>query len=82
MLNEFRTKMGEDGRIVIPMACRKLLQLTAGEELMIKMGEDGLFVTNLKSSLKKAQALIQQYAKKQSLVDKLKTLREEDAKHD
>jgi AbrB family looped-hinge helix DNA binding protein len=81
MVNEFRTKLGDDGRIVIPAGCRKLLQLVAGEELIIKVENEGFFVTNLKSSIKKAQALVKKYAKNQNLVDKLKALREEDTQH-
>jgi hypothetical protein len=51
-------------------------------EFRADMSNDRLVVTNLKYSLKKAQSLVQRYVKKQNLADKLKKLREEDAKHD
>ncbi len=82
MANEFRARIGADGRIVIPMVCRKLLNFQADEELVLRVEEDGLHITNLTSTVKKAQALVQRYTKNQSLVEKLKALRAEDAKNE
>lgn len=36
-MNEFRVKMHENGRIVIPAACRHLLHLKPGEELVLRV---------------------------------------------
>ena len=82
MANEFRAKIGVDGRILIPVVCRKLLDFQADEELVLRVEEDGLHITNLKSTLKKAQALVQRYAKNQNLVEKLKVLRAEDTQNE
>ncbi len=37
MMGEFRTKIGDDGRVVIPARCRKLMQLQPGDELVIEV---------------------------------------------
>lgn len=76
---EFRTKMGEDGRIVIPAAYRKQLDLKPGEELIMRLEHDELHLTSFKRSLKKAQQLVQKYAKNKSLQKILKEMRKEDA---
>lgn len=81
-MNEFRAKLGENGRIVIPAFCRKQLQFEAGEELIFHIKNNELHILSLKQSLKKAQALVQRHAKNQSLVEKLILLRREDNSHD
>jgi AbrB family looped-hinge helix DNA binding protein len=78
-MNEFRAKMGEDGRIVIPAACRRLLHVKPGEELIMHVDKDELHVFSLKHSLKKAQEKVQKYSKGKSLVKQLKTMRKEEA---
>ena len=75
---EFRTRLGEDGRIVIPAICRKELELKSGEELIVRLEDDELHLISLKHSLKKAQALTRKYAKNKSLVNILKKMRAED----
>ncbi len=82
MTNEFRARIGANGRIVIPVVCRKLLDFQADEELVLRVEEDGLHITNLKSTLKKAQSLVQRYAKDRNLVEELKAQRAEDAKNE
>lgn len=76
---EFRTKMSEDGRIVIPATYRRQLHLKSGEELIMRLEDDELHLISLKNSLKKAQQLVQKYAKNKSLQKILKTMRKEDA---
>ncbi len=78
-MNEFRAKMAENGRIIIPAAIRHELGLLPGEELIIRLANDELHIFSLKHSLKKAQTTVQKYAKKQSLVHKLKMMRREDS---
>ena len=77
-MREYRAKLGESGRFVIPATCRKALHFEPGEELILRVEKGELHVFSLKQSLKKAQSIVQHYAKQQSLVDKLHTLREED----
>lgn len=77
-MREFRTKMGEDGRVVIPAPCRKMLALLPGEELVIRVENNALCLQSLKQALKKAQTVVQGYAKKRSLVQDLLQLREKE----
>ncbi len=79
-MSEYRTRLGEDGRVVIPASCRRQLHLKAGEELVIRMDDEELHVYSLKHSLKKAQELVRKYNKKnKSLLTILKTMRQKDA---
>ncbi len=74
--------MTENGRVVIPIQCQRLLQLQPGEELVIRIENDELHVFSLQHSLKKAQNLVRKHAKNKSLVEKLKTMRREDSSHE
>jgi AbrB family looped-hinge helix DNA binding protein len=81
-MNEYRAKLGENGRIIIPAQCRKQLQLEQGEELILRVENAELHIFSLKHSLKKAQALVKRHAKNKSLVEKLRRLRLEDTRHE
>lgn len=77
-MNEFRIKLGSDGRVLIPAPCRRLLHLEPGEELIIRVEDRELHLSSLKDSLKKAQAIVKRLAKEESLVDKLMKMRREE----
>jgi AbrB family looped-hinge helix DNA binding protein len=81
-MNELRTKMTENGRIVIPAAFRKQLHFQPGEELIIRIDNDELRVFSIKHSLEKARALVSKHTKNKSLVQKLKALRKEDLENE
>ncbi|MEM1244074.1 MAG: AbrB/MazE/SpoVT family DNA-binding domain-containing protein [Pseudomonadota bacterium] len=81
-MNEYRTKLSEDGRVVIPAACRKYLHLKAGEEIIIRVEDHELRLLSLRHSLRKAQALVKSYSKGKSLVKALIDLRKEDNKNE
>lgn len=77
-MNEFRIKMGENGRLLIPAVCRRQLNLVSGQEVIVKIEDDELHLFSLEHSLKKAQQLVKKHAKNQSLVKKLMKNRRED----
>ena len=77
-MNEYRAKMSENGRIVIPAPLRQQMRLEAGEELILRIDHDELHVYSLKQSVKKAQALVRKYTKNQSLTKALKEMRKKD----
>ncbi len=81
-MNEYRAKLNKNGRIIIPVACRKMLHLEPGEELIIRIENNELHLLSLKLSLKRAQSLVKQYAKDQSLTEKLAALRREDEQNE
>ncbi|NNM59013.1 MAG: AbrB/MazE/SpoVT family DNA-binding domain-containing protein [Legionellales bacterium] len=81
-MNECRVKLQENGRIIIPANYRKQLHFEPGEELVLRIEENGLHLYSLKQSLRKAQSVVQHYAKNKSLVAELQRMRKEDAEHD
>ena len=78
-MNEFRVKIGEDGRVLIPIFCRRQLKLSPGEEIIIKLDNNELHLFSLKQSLRNAQKIVKHYAKNQNLVKKLRQMRQEDS---
>ena len=74
---EFRTRMSENGRIIIPAACRRQLKMEPGEELILTIDNEELRVFSLKHSLEKAKALVRKHAKQKNLVKELKNQRNE-----
>ncbi len=77
-MHEYRAKLGDNGRLVIPANCRKILHLVPGDELILRLEENGLHLRSLKQSIQQAQNIILGYAKGQSLTIKLRELRNED----
>lgn len=77
-MKAYRSKLDENGRIVLPESCRKELHLLPGDELVLHVENDQLHISSLKQSISKAQELVMKYSKKKSLVRGLKKLRKED----
>lgn len=77
-MQEYRAKLGDNGRIVIPANCRKILHLVPGDELILRLEENGLHLRSLKQTIQQAQNIVHSYAKAQSLTVKLRELRNED----
>ncbi len=75
---EYRTKISENGRIIVPAVLRKQLHLRPGEELVIQVENDELRIYSVQHALKKAQNLVRKYAKNKNLVQQLKSMRNED----
>ena len=75
---EYRAKLGKNCRIIIPAGCRKDLHFEPGEELILRIEKSGLHIMSLKQSVKKAQSIVQRYAKQQCLTKALRSLRDED----
>lgn len=61
METPFRTKIGSDGRIMIPAALRKDLQLAPGEELVVSRDQDGIHLRTLRMALDHARRLVAHY---------------------
>lgn len=77
-MNEFKTKINDDGRIHLPVACRELLNISPGEEVILRVENHELKIISLKYSLQKAKNLVRKHAKNKKLTDILKTMRTED----
>lgn len=79
-MKEYRAKMSENGRIIIPAPCRRQLHLEPGEDLIIRIDDEELRIFTVKHSLKKARLLIQKQAKNKNLVKQLKLMRKQDSR--
>ena len=69
---EFKTKLAEGGRIVIPAEYRQALGLHVGDELILRLenGEVRIFTT--RQAIRRAQELVRRYIpQNRSLADEL-----------
>jgi AbrB family looped-hinge helix DNA binding protein len=72
MPEELRTRVNENGRVVIPSAFRKALGIEIGDEVVLRMEDDELRITTQQSRIHRAQQRARQYVKPgTSLVDEL-----------
>jgi AbrB family looped-hinge helix DNA binding protein len=63
-LNEARTRLNENGRIVIPAAMRNALGLQAGDEVILIIEDGELRVTTSARRVERAQRLVRKHVPK------------------
>lgn len=69
---ETRTRINQNGRIVIPASVRNALSIRPGETLVLRVEADELRITTLRQRLAKAQKAVRTSIKPSvSLVDEL-----------
>jgi len=77
---QFRTKVGHDGRVMIPAALRKELGLTAGEERVVSRDQDGIHFRTRLMAFERARRLVARYIPADAdLVAELRLARRADA---
>jgi AbrB family looped-hinge helix DNA binding protein len=82
-MSEYRTKIQDGGRLVIPAECRRALHMEPGEEVILRVREDELLIYPSRQALKRARQLVKKYIpKKKKLVDELITERRREAAHE
>lgn len=80
---EARTRVNQNGRVVIPAAFRKAMGIKAGDEVVLRMEDNELRILTLKRRIERAQRLVRQHVKPgTSLVDELIAERREAAKRE
>jgi len=80
---ETRTRVNQNGRVVIPAAFRKAMGINIGDEVVLRMEDDELRILTLKRRIERAQRLVRQHVKPgTSLVDELIAERREAAKRE
>jgi AbrB family looped-hinge helix DNA binding protein len=80
---ETRTRINENGRVVIPAAFRKAMGINAGDEVVLRIEDDELRISTLKRRIERAQRLVRQHVKPgTSLVDELIAERRRAAKRE
>jgi AbrB family looped-hinge helix DNA binding protein len=77
----FHARLGDGGRLQIPATCRKRLGWNPGDEVLLEMRDDGLYVMGADRAVLEVQDLVRRYIpSKLSLVDELLQDRRKDAK--
>lgn len=83
MDTETRTRVNENGRVVIPASFRKALGINAGDEVVLRIEDDELRITTLKRRLERARRMVRKHVKAgTSLVDELIAERREAARNE
>jgi AbrB family looped-hinge helix DNA binding protein len=83
MQEETRTRVSQNGRIVIPASFREALGIDDGDEVILRLQDDELRITTKQRRIQRAQERARRYLKPgTSLVDELVAERREAAKHE
>ena len=83
MREETRTRVNENGRVVIPSSFRKALGIEVGDEVVLRIQDDELHITTQQRRIQRAQRRARQYLKPgTSLVDELIAERREAARRE
>jgi AbrB family looped-hinge helix DNA binding protein len=83
MLEETRTRVNQNGRVVIPSSFRKALGIQVGDEVVLRIEDDELRITTQQHRIQRAQRRARQHAKSgTSLVDELLAERRQAAKQE
>lgn len=83
MESETRSRVNQNGRVVIPASYRKALGIEAGDEVILRLEEDELRITTMKRRIERARRRIRRYVKPgESLADELIAERREAAKRE
>jgi AbrB family looped-hinge helix DNA binding protein len=76
-------RVNENGRVVIPASYRKALGIKAGDQVILRMEDDELRITTMRSKIERAQRLVRKYVRPNTpLVDELIAERREAAKRE
>ena len=72
MQDTYRTKIGEEGRIVLPLDWRKAVHAKPGDEVVIQVSDDGLHISTAQQAIERFQKLVAQFVPPEvDLVDEL-----------
>ncbi|HEV8048670.1 MAG TPA: AbrB/MazE/SpoVT family DNA-binding domain-containing protein [Terriglobales bacterium] len=81
--DETRTRVNQNGRVVIPASFRKALGINIGDEVVVRIEDDELRISTLKQRVERAQRLVRKHVKPgTSLADELIAERREAAKRE
>lgn len=71
-MNTLKTRMGEGGRIVIPVEYRRALGLEPGDEVILVLDDGDVRIMTPQRAVQRAQALVRRYIPEElDLVDEL-----------
>lgn len=76
---EFMTQIKKGGRITLPSRMRKALQIETGDDVILRLTENGVQIIPMQRAVRLAQAKVKQYVPEGiSLVDELLQSRHEE----
>ena len=79
-MQDFKTKLGKGGRIVIPAEYRRELGVEPGDKIILHLDEEGLRVYTPAQAVARAQSLVRRYVpKERNLSEELISERREEA---
>lgn len=82
-MQDFKTKLGKGGRIVIPTEYRRELGVEPGDEIILHLDEEGLRLYTPAQAVARAQVLVRRYVTDgRSLSEELISERREEAFRD
>jgi AbrB family looped-hinge helix DNA binding protein len=82
-MQDFKTKLGKGGRIVIPTEYRRELGVEPGDEIILHLDEEGLRIYTPAQAVARAQSLVRRYiSEDQSLSEELISERREEAERE
>lgn len=82
-MSEVRLRVNENGRVVLPAAFRKALDIRPGDQVVARLEGDEVRITTLKRRIEGVQRHVRQYVKPGiSLADELIAERREAARHE
>lgn len=67
-MQSVQTKLGENGRVVIPAEFRKRLGLKAGDPLVVRLDDDGVRIESRRAAVRTAQRMIRERVPKGELL--------------
>ena len=83
-MKAIRTKLGKGGRVSIPAAFRQDLHLETGDDIILHMEDNVIYLTTAQQALRKLQNKVKSYINSTgqniSLADELITMRRNEAK--
>ena len=80
---DVRLRVNENGRVVLPAAFRKALNIRPGDQVLARLEGDEVRITTLKHRIEQAQRHVRQFVKSgRSLGDELIAERREAAQHE
>lgn len=79
-MQDFKTKLGKGGRIVIPTEYRRELGVEPGDEIILHLDEEGLRLYTPAQAVTRSQALVRRYVPEgRNLSEELISERREEA---
>jgi AbrB family looped-hinge helix DNA binding protein len=79
-MRQVQTRLGDNGRVVIPAEFRRSMGLKAGDPLIIRLDEDGLRIESRRAAVRAAQRMVRErIPKDERLTERLFRMRRAEA---